>query len=146
MLRCLARTFLRRTSRAMAVGAHLQWPPRQCGAAPPLLLRYGPAPPPLARVLSTLLAFEPDDVARVNAMIEYYENSWWHRTANLLKTDTAGVAAAPPPGAAAAAASSAASAAGSSSSAAAAVAESSASARAAEAAEASSSWFGGWFG
>ena len=53
----------------------------------------------LARVLQTLLSFSPEDVASVNAKIEYYENSWWHRTADMLKLDPAaqpGAEAAPP--------------------------------------------------
>ena len=41
----------------------------------------------LARVLQTILCFSPEDTARVNEKIGYYEASWWHRTANLLKSD-----------------------------------------------------------
>ena len=43
----------------------------------------------LARVLQTILHFSPEDTALVNEKIEYYETSWWHRTANLLKADSA---------------------------------------------------------
>ena len=49
----------------------------------------------LARVLQTLLHFSPGEKARVDEKIEYYESSWWHRTANLLKSDAAGVVAGP---------------------------------------------------
>ena len=46
----------------------------------------------LAKVLQTLLALEPAERRLVNEKIAYYENSWWHRTANLLKTDSASAA------------------------------------------------------
>jgi hypothetical protein len=39
----------------------------------------------LARVLQTILHFSPEERATVDEKIEYYEASWWHRTANLLK-------------------------------------------------------------
>ena len=32
---------------------------------------------------------EGEDRERVNEKISYYESSWWHRTANLLKADAA---------------------------------------------------------
>lgn len=46
----------------------------------------------LARVLQTILKFSPEDTARVDEKIAYYEQSWWHRTANLLKADSAAAA------------------------------------------------------
>ena len=81
----------------------------------------------LARVLQTILHFSPEDILQVrsrpwalpcspylaslcltsphltsprqvNEKIEYYEASWWHRTANLLKTDSAATAGAPASG------------------------------------------------
>jgi hypothetical protein len=48
----------------------------------------------LARVLATILRLSPDEVARLNAKIAEYTDSWWHRTSNLLKTDTHGAGAA----------------------------------------------------
>ena len=48
----------------------------------------------LARVLQTLLHFAPDDAARVEEHIAAYEASWWHTTANLLKSDAAGASTA----------------------------------------------------
>ena len=39
----------------------------------------------LARVLQTILRFSPDEARSVDEKIAYYEASWWHRTANLLK-------------------------------------------------------------
>ena len=48
----------------------------------------------LARVLQTLLQFTPEDAARVNGKLAYYEASWWHRTANFLKSDPADAAGA----------------------------------------------------
>mmetsp|Transcript_36118 Transcript_36118/g.115986 ORF Transcript_36118/g.115986 Transcript_36118/m.115986 type:complete len:182 (-) Transcript_36118:43-588(-) len=48
----------------------------------------------LARVLATILRLSPDEVARLNAKIAEYTDSWWHRTSNLLKTDAHGSGAA----------------------------------------------------
>lgn len=48
----------------------------------------------LARVLATILRLSPDEVARLNARIAEYTDSWWHRTSNLLKTDAHGSGAA----------------------------------------------------
>jgi hypothetical protein len=44
----------------------------------------------LARVIATILRLSPDEVARLNAKIAEYTDSWWHRTSNLLKTDAHG--------------------------------------------------------
>ena len=74
----------------------------------------------LARVLATLLAFTPEENALVGGKIEYYENSWWHRTANLLKPLPPEAASAGAPGAPGAAPEASAAAGG--------------------------SWFGSWFG
>eukprot|EP00322_Chrysochromulina_rotalis_P030709 CAMPEP_0115880798 /NCGR_PEP_ID=MMETSP0287-20121206/28074_1 /TAXON_ID=412157 /ORGANISM="Chrysochromulina rotalis, Strain UIO044" /LENGTH=134 /DNA_ID=CAMNT_0003336655 /DNA_START=18 /DNA_END=425 /DNA_ORIENTATION=+ len=43
----------------------------------------------LAHVLETLLRFSPEEKARLAEKIEYYETSWWHTTANLLKPSAA---------------------------------------------------------
>ena len=43
----------------------------------------------LAHVLETLLHFSPEEKAQVRDKITYYESSWWHSTANLLKAQTA---------------------------------------------------------
>ena len=44
----------------------------------------------LARVLQKLLSFSPGEAAAVDAKIEYYVQSWWHRTANALKREGGG--------------------------------------------------------
>ena len=44
----------------------------------------------LARVLQTVLHFSPSEAAAVNAKIDYYMRSWWHRTGNVLKMDGGG--------------------------------------------------------
>jgi hypothetical protein len=43
----------------------------------------------LAHVLETILHFSPEEMAQVRDKITYYESSWWHSTANLLKAQTA---------------------------------------------------------
>lgn len=43
----------------------------------------------LVRVLETILKFSPEERAKVREKIDYYEASWWHRTANLLKPTAA---------------------------------------------------------
>lgn len=43
----------------------------------------------LAHVLETILHFSPEEKAQVRDKITYYESSWWHSTANLLKAQTA---------------------------------------------------------
>ena len=44
----------------------------------------------LARVLQTVLHFAPGEAAAVDAKIDYYMASWWHRAGNVLKKDGGG--------------------------------------------------------
>ena len=44
----------------------------------------------LARVLQKILRFSPGEAAAVDAKIDYYIQSWWHRAGNALKREGGG--------------------------------------------------------
>ena len=41
-------------------------------------------------MLQKILRFSPGEAAAVNAKIDYYSQSWWHRTGNALKREGGG--------------------------------------------------------